>query len=405
MTGSLGNTTKFSSARENPVNFVREYGNTALRFYLLEIARDLLPNERIQVCWRYPLPTRKTVEIIYSEERETARTAGTMKCGSGWVCPACMQYIAARRREEIQTALERSQNEYFSVMATYTARHDAGMRLADLTGSMVKAYGGVFSGRWWAETKEEFALTGAIRAMEITYGENGWHPHFHVIMLVRRDMLEGSYNGTVSADQEIFGSPAEYCGTLQPMIEKRWLAQLAKRGLDAKSGIAVDIRSADAYIAEYVSKFGKMPQDWAVNASAYEVASGPTKTAREGNLSVLDLLFHSVDSPKMKNLFLEYAAATKGRSAIHWSKGLKAMLDIEVIRDEIAAEGIETETDRLLAEVGIANWKYAVMRGYLGQIMTYANAGNDQKLAWLLGKIDAERESTVWHIPQNDIGL
>lgn len=405
MTDSLGNTTKFSSARENPQSFVREYGNTALRFYLLEIARDMLPEERIKVCWRYPLPARKTVEIIYSDERGLARTHGTMKCGSGWVCPACMQYIAAKRREELQTALDRSSDEYFSIMATYTARHDAGMRLVDLLGGMTAAYGGVFSGRWWAAAKEEMAIMGAVRATEVTYGDAGWHPHFHVIMLIRRDMLEGNFGGKIAPDQEIFGSPEEYCGTLQGMLEKRWIEQLKKRGLDAKEGIGLDIRSANAYIAEYVSKFGKMPQNWTLNADAYELASSATKSARGGNLSVLDLIFHSVDNPKMKRLFLEYADATKGRSAVHWSKGLKALLDIEVVRDEIAAQGVETETDRLLAEVGIENWKYLVFRGYLGQVMTYANAGDDKLLGRLLSKIAEEKESNTWHIPQMDIGL
>lgn len=397
---SLGNTTKFSSREE----FTREYGNTALRFYLLEIARWLLPDERIRICWRYPLPERKTVEIIYSEERRCARSKGTMKCGSNWVCPACMQYIAARRRDELETAIERSQDDYFSLMATYTAQHDRSMRLAPMLKQMSTAYGGVFSGRWWKQTREEFGLVGAVRALEITYGQSGWHPHYHVILFVSRSMLSGAVDAPIADCQEIFGSTTEYSETLGEMIEERWLAQLEKNGLSGAKGVAFDLRSSDKRIAEYISKYGRMPQEWTANASAYEVANAHTKTAKNGNFGALDMLFAARQDRAMRNLFLEYASATKGRSSIQWSPGLKKRLDIDVIRDEIAAQGVETETDRLLAEVPLERWRYIVDTNRLGQLMTYANAGEDRKVKYLLAVLEEEQGALTQTLPQWSLG-
>lgn len=391
MSNSLGNITKFSTGAD----FAAEYGNTALRFYLLEVARSLLPQERIQVCWRYPLPARKTVEIIYSDERKCARTKGTMKCGSGWVCPACMSYIAARRREELQTAVNRSADKYASLMATYTVRHHAGMNLADLLSGMVTAYGKVFEGGWWTRTKADWMIRGAVRATEITWGVNGWHPHFHVLLFVDKEVM----------GENLAGSPAEYVSSLMPEIGARWLQKLELVGLSGDPRIAFDLRSSDQQIAEYIAKWGKMPAAWEVAGNAWEVAHATTKNAGKGHFGPLEILFRAAHDNQFKSLFREYHHATKGRSQLHWSKGLKTLLDIEVIKDELAADGIETETDRLLAELTIDFWRWIADRKFLGQVMTYANSGDDKRLHGLLDRLREKREGETVHLPQFDLGL
>lgn len=387
---SLGNITKFSTAGD----FTAEYGVVALRFYLLEIARGLLPDERIKVCWRYPLPERKAIEIIYSQERQCARANGTMKCGSGWVCPVCMRYIAERRRLELEKALANSKDRYFSVMVTYTARHTQADRLAPLLKRMISAYGHTFEGRWWTDVKYEYMLKGAIRSTEITYGENGWHPHFHVIMMVDRAMLEESYAG----------SPVEYAQSLQTQVGTRWLEMLDREGLTGSNRRAIDVRTADDQIAEYISKFGRMPHDWSMQADPYEIAYSTAKTPKNGNFGVLDILFAAADNQRYANLFKEYYSATKGKSQLHWAKGLKSDLDVQVIRDALAAEGIETETDILLAEIDLELWRYISRMGFIGQVMTYANTGDATKLSTLLNRLRERLEKETTILPHWDLG-
>lgn len=386
----LGNTTKFSSVTD----FTGKYGATALRFYLLGIARELLPDERIKICWRYPLPARKTVEIIYSDERQCARTNGTMKCGSGWVCPVCMRYISERRRQELEIAMERSKYRYFTVMATYTASHHRGSRLKPLLADMLSAYNKVFSGRWWSNMREEYMLSGAVRATEITYGTNGWHPHFHVLMFVDRAMLDDGYTA----------SPHDFMQSFHSQVAGRWIEKLQAVGLSANLSNGLDVRSADDDIADYVAKFGRMPNEWTLNASAYEVAYSTAKNARNGNFGPLDILFHAAHDKTYQALFYEYHAATKGRSQLQWSKNLKTELDIEIVRDEIAAQGIETETDRLLAAINTPVWRYIADRGFLGQLMTYANQGDDHKVSWFAEKMAEQFESARQPIPQLELG-
>jgi len=369
----LGNTTKLPSSAD----FVGQYGYTALRFYLLEIARSIIPEERIKVCWRYPLPERQAIEIIYSDELKRARSAGTMKCGSGWVCPACMAHIQERRRLELQTALDRSSDKYFSVMVTYTAAHTQQMRLAQIMRDMQDAYTKLHSGRFWQNVKSEYMIGGMIRATEITYGASGWHPHFHEIVLIDRTML----------DENIAGSVDEYSQSLQTQLGTEWLRQLSAVGLSGKQGVALDVRGSNRDVADYVSKFGHMPQNVSMHVKPDEVAYSIGKTAGGGNFGVLDILFAAASDSKYRTLFREYHVATKGRSQLKWSKGLKSLLDIEIIRDEIAAQGIETETDRIMAQIDLDTWRYIAYNNHTGQLMTYANAGDDVKVSWFIERI------------------
>lgn len=370
----LGNTTEFASASA----FTEKYGRTALRFYLLSIARDLLPQERIAVCWRYLLPERETVEIIYSEERKRARSRGTMKCGNGWICPACSLFIAERRRQELMQAVETSRDSFFPVMITYTAQHSKATNLQDLLPAMNEAYRSFRSGRWWQDVKTEWFIAGSVRATEITYGESGWHPHYHELSFARVADLIRLLKGDVSF----------YASTLENQLQPQWVESLKKHGLTASLKIGLTVTGTDSDVADYVTKFGKMPIMRSNDTIGHEIASGLHKRARGGNLSVWDILFSAGNGDKQsKKLFLEYHAATKGKSQLQWSRNLKAVLNIDEIRDEIAAEGIETDSDRLLAELSREQWKLLTTQGRVPQLMEIANTGDGEKMSWFLSKV------------------
>lgn len=384
----LGNTTELGSA---PL-FAAEYGYTALRFYLLEVARELIPEGRIKVCWRYPLPERKCIEIIYSQELNRARSSGTMKCGSAWVCPACMMYIQERRRQELKAALDRSKDDYFSVLATYTFSHKAGMSLANMLHQMQIAFRRVKTGRMWQTIKDEYMLVGSVKATEITYGVNGWHPHFHELILVKKEMIENYHSGNTD----------EFAMSLQNQMSVRWIDGLAKEGLTGRDKIALDVRSSKADVAEYVAKWGRLPPHVDLNVESDEVSYSVSKTPRNGNFGVLDILYNAAEDRKYKDLFREYYRATKGKSQLQWSRGLKGLLDIEIIRDEIAAQGIETPTDVLLAKIEIELWKHISKTGRMAQVMTYANEGDANRLKWLLSVINDEYQDAWTPVPGSE---
>lgn len=369
----LGNTTEFASHAD----FLAKYGTTAMRFYLQSIARKILPNHRIQVCWRYPLPERQSIDIIYSENRRRARAVGTMKCGSAWVCPPCQLYISERRREELGHALKECRDRYTPFMVTYTTSHSKTMGLHTLLAQMQEAYRSTRSGRRWQEIKTEFSLAGSVRALEITYGDNGWHPHYHELALVDNEHIVDYYEGQTG----------EYAQGLEAVLSAVWIGELKLKHLSGKEGIALRVSDTNSAAAEYILKYGKLPLDSDFKGKANEVSRGMTKTARAGNVGPLEILFHADDNRRMRRLFVEYAAATKGKSQLQWSRGLKSDLNIETIRDSIACEGEETDTDRLLAQIPTELWRYLAEKHHLAQVMTVANTGENKPLADLIRKI------------------
>lgn len=379
----LGNTTGFASARRE---FTEKYGFTALRFYLQAVARDLLPNERINICWRHMLPARSTVDVIYSDERQRARAAGTMKCGNPWYCPVCIAYISERRRLELQLALERSRDKYFAVMVTYTIRHGMGDNLGDLMSNMQNAYRKMKSGRTWQNTKSEWFMIGSVRATEITWGDSGWHPHYHELLFADIDQLRTVLEGDLS----------EYTESLKNQLTQLWRDALMLNGLEASIERGVTVRSTNKDVSEYVIKYGKMPLEAIEGDLSTEIANSAQKRARGANLSVYDLLFAAGEGNRQaKRLFLDFAQYTKKRHPLQWSRGFKSLFDIDSIRDEIAAQGIETGSDRLLAAIPAAMWRFITSQGFTGQLMTIANTGSLEKMQWFVSKMQEKMPDVV----------
>jgi hypothetical protein len=381
MPQSLGNTTKFASGAE----FAAEYGYTALRFWLLSVARAILPpDHRIAICWRYPLPDRAGVDVIYSDETKRARTT-TMKCGQGWVCPCCTSWISERRRHDLETAIRNSRRDYIPVMLTYTMQHNKGMRLRDTLDALQASYRNLRSGRWWQEVKQEFGFMGSVRTTEITYGEAGWHPHYHELMFCDIKLVARDYAG--NAD--------EFSRAVAAVIENRWIHMLERRGYTAKAGVALTVVSTDDAVADYIAKWGAMPMDADVRGITYEIASGAQKHPKMGNWSVWDLLFAAQYAGRYKGLFWEFATATKGRSQLQWTRGLKEKLRIDEIRDEDAAQGVETESDIILATIESDMWRWIAENHQLPVLMTIANDGDADKLQAFVAHLREEREDTL----------
>jgi hypothetical protein len=200
------------------------------------------------------------------------------------------------------------------------------------------------------------------------------------------------------------GQTGEYAQGLEAVLSGVWISELRLKHLSGKEGLALRVSDTNNAASEYILKYGKMPLDSDFKGKTDEITRGMAKTAKNGNFGPLDLLFHSDGNRRFARLFVEYAHATKGKSQLQWSRGLKGDLDIETIRDEMACEGAETETDRLLAMVPAALWKYAANQGHLGQIMTIAHTGEEAKLADLLTKINARYEDQLPGLLLPEIG-
>lgn len=367
--------------------FISQYGTTAARFYLQSIARVILPDERIKVCWRYRVPNRPGVEIIYSQERKRARTTGLMKCGSGWVCAPCQAAIVERRREELKRALENSSATMVPFLVTYTMQHDRSDRLAKTLQTLLDSYRAMRSGRAWQLFKEDYAAVGSIRATEITWSrDNGYHPHFHEILFLDAAKIFPGAHDSVNHRGEVVHHVQNHdietirTGLYNTLFDM-WSHQIRRSGR-VTSGKAFDVRSARQDVADYVAKWGHLPHDGEHGEMAREVANVTTKRGRgDGHLTPHEILYLAPRSKLHCAVWAEYAHETKGKSALHWSPGLKAKLQVDEMSDQEAAQGIATDTDILLAELSFDAWDKIQAVGQVAQVMSIAHTGDPDALA------------------------
>jgi len=280
----------------------------------------------------------------YDESRR-ASFDGVQRCGSVWHCPVCAKVISARRRDEMNTALSvvRAAGGW-PVLMTLTARHGRRDALADLLDRMKRACRRMKQRRDWKRFKADHSgLT--ITATEVTHGRHGWHPHFHIIVILTGVESEAASVALVEA------------------LRPAWMSAMAAEGLDG-NGAAFDVRGAGA-AGDYVAKWG----------AAEELSFGDAKAARKGNRTPLQLLDAATDGDaEARRLWAVYAAAFKGRNQLVWSPGLKAACGLGEVEDgEAAADELADEPQEAFRIDG-DDWRYRG-RYRRGQILTATERG------------------------------
>lgn len=271
---------------------------------------------------------------IHRSESGVSHMSGLETCGSVWACPVCSAKIRNYRADEISRAFSRHIDKGGgAALVTLTLPHgrtDPLRRLAELVSAGFRA---VVSGRQWVEDRDACGILGQIRAFEITHGENGWHPHLHVLMCTEAPLT------AAAAD------------ALQARLQARWNRWLHRQGwrLSADGiGVRVDrVRRNAAAVGVYIAKLqeGSM-RTTRVNVAS-EIARSDLKQARGGGRVPFEILadFGSDGVASDLDLWHEYQLATKGRSAVRWSRGLRALLlpdepeltDQEVVDEDQAA--------------------------------------------------------------------
>lgn len=253
--------------------------------------------------------------------------SGTERCGSIWGCPVCASVIRPKRASEIQHAVGKHTEKGGSLLfVTLTLRHHKGQPLAETLDAVLTCWQKMLRGKAWGTTKDRYGITGYIRSIEITLGENGWHPHAHVIMFL---------TDAISAES------AEILGDELHGRWSRYALAATGRMPTRRAGVDVQRVTGDGkVIAQYL---GKLQDDktanWDVGA---EMSRSDVKRGRGSGSMVPFELLDKVDpedepnsyerweiEDERRRLWVEYAEATKGRRAITWSRGLKKMYGVK----------------------------------------------------------------------------
>jgi Replication protein len=379
--------TEFVSARG-------KYPRTAL-FALKAEALRLLPGNRLGICHHHRLPQIETVDILYSPKRERAWYRGLMRCGMGWVCPVCAQRLSEIRREMLTTALNNSREKYLPLMVTYTAQHYKGQPLKSLLEGMNAAYRYMRQQRLWRVYKEEYDLRGETRALEITYGDNGWHPHFHVLLWIKIEYLK--YLKDEHGNYDI----KRMCEGMETAFTPMWIEALEKYQLTALAGPGLHVQSSWDLISDYLSKSGTvLPADTSKWGIAEEMTKGQLKKARADGKTPWEILLESYAGfPGAGDLFVEYEQATRGKSALRWSPGLAAELGVSADEMKELAKEQVSDDEVLLASLTIQQWQEIIFGDAIGALLDRAGRGEKEGLDKLLGKVHQYAVEHALYLP------
>ncbi|EKD1048563.1 protein rep [Listeria monocytogenes] len=342
------------------------------RYCLQDIARKLLPKERVSNCLRYRISKDSGVKVLFNPVREKAHYGNVIRCGSPWTCSVCSAQISEKRRLELKKGMERWRDMGGHVyLLTLTNPHYYGDNLKQLLEGQKKALAYLWGNRKPKEMLKALGKQGHIIATEVTYGENGWHPHYHILLFMRHEVTINS---------------------LKSFLAIEWQNCCKKAGLPIPSlKHGVDLRDGK-YATEYVTKFGI--DDYGDNFSYREkvhtleggwglpdeMTKGHTKKGRNGSLTPFDLLRQSVESPEYGKLFQVFAIAFKGKRQLHWTRGLKALLAIDEKTDEELAEETEKEAFEV-RELAFQIWqlicKYNMRAEFLECVESDISSGNN----------------------------
>ena len=247
-----------------------------------------------------------------------ASWSGVEHCNSVWSCPCCAARIREGRRNEILKAVHQARDRRWRMFfVTFTVPHDRETPLKESLRGLTEAFRRIRNYRGLAPFWS--AMVGFIKAVEVQVGSNGFHPHLHVLVMT---------NGCDLVNDEI-----------EKKLKSSWAAAVVKEGLARPKdevGVVVEETLDPAATADYLVKIQE-------NKLTLEMSRSDLKSGREGregewHCSPFDLMTKEIELPisigLRKKLFVEFYKATKGVSAIRWSRGFKDLFDLEEVSDE-----------------------------------------------------------------------
>ncbi|WP_429913137.1 protein rep [Govanella unica] len=267
------------------------------------------------------------------------------------MCPVCAAKITEGRREDIQSVLDAHHAAGGVVyMMTLTIPHHAMQTCAELRKVVADGWRSIKAGAPWYKARERYGYMGDVRALEVTHGGNGWHPHLHILVFFRP--------GATTVQMEALAA---------------WFFDRWKRGIDRKG---YGHCSIDAFTfervregsgaADYVNKWG----------AAAELAKSNTKLGRNGGRSPWQILADCSRSENRREraLFREYATAFKGARQLTWAGDIRAayLAEEETSDEALAAEEAKPETH--MATVDSALWREIYRHGMTAHVLIAADA-------------------------------
>lgn len=331
--------TGFSAFEKNSKMNEKIHLQRVAKYAMQSVAKKAIPNERVALCLRRRLGDY--VSVWSHRQTQKSFYNGLMVCGSVWGCPVCAAKVSEKRRLELKAAFDQWQQQGGKIaMLTLTFSHKRKDKLKDILSRFTASTTKFMTGKAYHNIRQEMGIVGRVRAFEVTYGANGFHPHVHIA---------------------IFHENETDLGDMEKRMYQLWSKACLKNGLTASKKHGLSLQDGNA-ANDYLSKYGT----WSLEQ---EMSKAHIKVAKIDNMTPFDFLrkYLETGDEKMLKLFNEYFYCFKGRKQLQWSQGLKQMFDLEEKTDEELAKEKLEEAD-MLGLIGHEEWREIVkheLRGHL----------------------------------------
>lgn len=352
------------------------------RYQLQRAAQGLLRGQRVEHCQRSTMSSAG-VSVYRSENGASYGNLAT--CGSVWHCPICAARITEVRRQELQDAINTWAKQGGEVyLMSLTFPHLDHQLLSENLALFAGALRKFKNSRAYKNTMQAVAAPGSIRALEVTHGSNGWHPHTHDLVFAAAGQLEKLRE-----------------------LQMVWIGNLIKVGLADRCQLndmmqaAFDVQNGD-YAAEYVAKFGHEATEASkiITGSTWGASHEMTKAhakvgKRLGGRTPFTLLANFIQGDnEAGELFQEFGKQFKGKRQLFWSPKLRAALRIaepEKTDEQIAAE--ELPDREFVTVISHEDWRLVLSRNARFEVLRAAQDDGAEGVAALLASL-AERKHT-----------
>jgi hypothetical protein len=241
--------------------------------------------QRQRNCGVVPVDDRVEIRI----KDGSAYYCGLETCGTVWLCPVCSAKIHHRRAAELRDALTTWEvNGHTGSLVTITVPHDLQDPLSRLVNAERDAWKHITQGAAWQRLMRRLGIAGHIIAFEFTWGdENGWHPHYHVLLVHDLDL------------------DAVAIAQLHGHIHSRLAVSCRDHGLsqpDQLHAVRIDANVSATAAGAYIAKGG----DW---TPAEEMTRGDLKIGRTGSRTPFQILadYYATGDTSDRELWREYS--------------------------------------------------------------------------------------------------
>jgi hypothetical protein len=375
----LGNNTKSVAPQPSQPDLKARKARKT-RFKLLKSARFLSSREaekqglqpydhhRVSKC--HHCRTQEQAEVWQSDKG--AYFAGVVRCGSVWACPVCANKIQEERRIEIAETMGAHYHRGGTcIMVTLTFPHYRFQSLQELIDLQSKALKKFRSAGSFRRYLDKCGYVGLIRSLELTHGQNGWHPHTHEIWFIDKDV-----NPLVFQDK----------------IKTRWTNILLGMGIGLSKADQVYDHAAqiewDVNTADYLAKTANQENINPTRAD-FEVGYRTSKKGRKSGRTPFQILADYADKPNTKdgNLYVEYMEVMKGKRAVFFSQGLKRRFGLDELTDQELADAHQEDAKKLLVLDGWNDWQIIRDNDFVeGALSLVEDRGAKALDSWLMDR-------------------